>query len=128
MEAAAIVTILIIVQTFWFAFQVGKARQKYGVPAPACSGDEGFERAYRVHQNSVEQMVLLLPALWVFAWFVHAEVAAGLGGVYLIGRQLYRNAYISNPRSRSTGFAIGALALAVLALGGLAGAVIRLLG
>ncbi len=127
MEAAAIVTILIVLQTFWFAFQVGKARQKYGVSAPACSGDEGFDRAYRVHQNSVEQLVLLLPSLWVFAWFVNGEVAAGLGAVYLIGRQLYRNSYVNNPKSRGTGFSIGVLALAALALGGLWGAVMSLL-
>ena len=127
MEAAAIVTILIVLQTFWFAFQVGKARQKFGVSAPACSGDEGFERAYRVHQNSVEQLVLVLPSLWVFAWFVNGEVAAGLGVVYLIGRQIYRNAYVKDPRSRSAGFGIGALAFAVLALGGIAGAVMSLL-
>ncbi len=128
MEAAAIVTILIVLQTFWFAILVGKARQKYGVPAPACSGDEGFERAYRVHQNSIEQVVLLLPALWVFAWFVNGEIAAGLGVVYLVGRQLYRNAYVNSPASRGTGFVIGVLALAILALGGLGGAVMSLLG
>ncbi|MEM9208024.1 MAG: MAPEG family protein [Pseudomonadota bacterium] len=128
MEAAAIVTILIVLQTFWFAVEVGKARQKFGVPAPACSGSEGFERAYRVHQNSIEQMVLLLPSMWVFATFVNGDIAAALGVVYLIGRQLYRSAYVAEPRSRSTGFAIGALSLAVLALGGLAGAAVRLVG
>ena len=128
MEAAAIVTILIVLQTFWFAFEVGKARQKYGVSAPACGGPDGFERAFRVHENSVEQVILMLPALWVFAWYVNANVAAGLGVLYLIGRQLYRNAYIRDPRSRSTGFGIGAAAFAILALGGLVGAVISLLG
>ena len=127
MEAAAIVTILIVLQTFWFALQVGKARQKYGVSAPACSGDPGFERAYRVHQNSIEQIVLVLPALWVFAWFLNAEIAAGLGVVYLIGRQVYSNAYVNDPKSRGTGFVIGVLALAALALGGIAGAVMSLM-
>ena len=128
MEAAAIVTVLIVLQTFWFGFEVGKAREKYGVSAPACSGDPGFERAYRVHQNSTEQLVLILPVLWVFAWYVNALAAAGLGALYLVGRQLYRNAYNKDPRSRSTGFAIGAIALAILALGGLGGAVLSLLG
>ena len=128
MEAAAIVTVLIVLQTFWFGFEVGKARQKYGVSAPACSGDPHFERAYRVHQNSTEQLVLVLPVLWVFAFYVDGLIAAGVGVLYLIGRQLYRNAYNQDPRSRSTGFAIGAIALAILALGGLGGAALSLLG
>ena len=84
-------------------------------------------RANRVHLNTVEQYVLVLPAMWIFAMYVHALVAAGLGLVFIIGRFVYRAAYLKDPATRSAGFGIGALAFAVLALGGLIGAGMRLL-
>ena len=64
MEAIAIVTILAVLQVFWFAFQVGQQRVKHGVKAPACAGDPEFERAFRVHQNTIEQLVLVVPFLF----------------------------------------------------------------
>ena len=127
MEYVAIVTILIVLQTFWFSFEVGKARGKYGVKAPACSGAPEFERAYRVHQNTIEQLVLFLPSLWVFAMYAHALGAAALGVVFMVGRALYSSSYRRDPSSRSAGFGIGAVALAVAALGGLGAVVYQLI-
>lgn len=126
MEYVAIVTVIAVLQTFWFAFEVGAARGKYGVKAPAVTGAPEFERIYRVHQNTLEQLVLLLPSLWVFAYYVNAEVAAGLGGLFIIGRFIYRSAYRSDPKTRSAGFGTGALALVILAIGGAVGAVLNL--
>ncbi len=128
MEYVAIVTIIAVLQTFWFAFEVGAARGKYGVNAPALTGAPEFERIYRVHQNTLEQFVLVVPSLWIFAYFLQAEIAAGLGGLFVLGRFIYRAAYRNDPKTRSAGFGIGALALAVLALGGLAGAVMSIAG
>lgn len=127
MEAIAIVTVLAVLQAFWFAFQVGQARVKYEVSAPHCSGDPGFERAFRVHENTVEQLVLVLPSMWIFGTYVHALVGAGLGLLYIVGRFIYRSAYLRDPAQRSAGFGIGALALVVLAIGGLIGAAMDLL-
>ncbi len=122
MEAIAIVTILAVLQAFWFAFQVGQQRVKHGVKAPACTGAPEFERMFRVHQNTMEQLVLVIPMLWIFGYYVHGLIGAGLGLLYIIGRFVYRAAYLKDPASRSAGFGIGALALAVLAIGGLIGA------
>lgn len=127
MEYVVIVTGLILLQLFWFSFQVGAARQKLDVPAPKMSGPPEFERVCRVHQNTVEQLVILLPALWMFAYFVRADVAAGLGVVFLIGRQIYRGAYIADPAKRSAGFGIGALAMMILLIGAMIGAIMNLL-
>lgn len=127
MEAIAIVTVLAVLQTFWFAFQVGQERVKHGVKAPSCSGAPEFERAYRVHENTIEQLVLILPALWIFGFYVHGLIGAGIGLLFIIGRFVYRSAYLKDPASRSAGFGIGALALAVLAIGGLIGAAMDLL-
>ena len=127
MELVAIVTALALLQAFVFAFQVGQARVKYEVSAPMVSGPPEFERAFRVHQNTLEQLVIFVPSLWMFAYFLRADVAAGIGLVFVIARQVYRGAYLGNPDNRSAGFGIGATAMMILLIGGLVGAVIDLL-
>ena len=122
MEPVAIVTSLILVQYMVFGMLVGRARGKYGIKAPAISGDPVFERHFRAHQNSLEQMMATIPALWMFAYYVHAEIAALLGIAYLIGRSMYYRAYVAEPAKRGPGFGIGYLVIIVLILGGLVGA------
>lgn len=127
MEYVAIVTSLALIQVFVFCYQVGQQRVKHAVKAPDVHGAPEFERAFRVHQNTIEQLIIFIPALWIFASYWRADVAAGLGLVFVIARQVYRNAYMEDPAKRSAGFGIGAAAMMVLMLGGLAGAVISLL-
>ena len=86
-----------------------------------------FERAFQVHQNTIEQLIIFIPALWIFASYWRADIAAGIGLVFVISRQIYRRAYMDDPAKRSAGFGIGAAAMSVLVLGGLAGAVMNLL-
>lgn len=124
MEPIAVVTVLAVFQVFSFAFLVGKQRVKHGVNAPAITGDAEFERAFRVHQNTVEQMVIFIPVLWLFGYYVHALIGAGLGLVFVISRFIYRKSYLNDPTSRTAGFGIGALAMMVLLLGGLIGAIL----
>ncbi len=124
MEPIAIVTVLTLLQLFIFAFQVGKQRAKHGIKAPAISGDAEFERMFRVHQNTLEQLVVFIPALWLFGYYVHALIGAGIGLVFIIARFVYRGSYLTDPSTRTAGFGIGALAMMVLLLGGLIGAVV----
>ena len=105
-----------------FALLVGKARATYGVSAPAITGHENFEREFRVHQNSIEQIVIVVPAMWMFALYVHAMTAAGLGLLFIVSRFIYRNAYIADPKSRSMGFTIGWFCTIALLLGSIVGA------
>ncbi len=127
MELIAIVTALALLQTFLFAFQVGQARVKHGIDAPATSGNDEFERAYRVHQNTIEQMIIFVPSLWMFGFYVDARIGAGVGLVFIIARLIYRSAYRGNPKSRGAGFGIGAISMMVLLLGGLIGALMSYL-
>lgn len=127
MEYVAVVTILALLQVSVFAFQVGQQRVRHSVSAPAVTGPAEFERAFRVHQNTIEQLIIFLPALWIFATYWRADVAAGLGVVFIIGRQVYRAAYMKDPAGRSVGFGIGATAMMILLLGGLVGAVLNVL-
>jgi len=127
MEAIAIVTIFALMQAYVFAIQVGQARVKHGVRAPDTSGHEDFDRMFRIHQNTMEQLVLFVPAIWIFGMYIHALSGAAIGLVYVIGRFIYRGAYLKDPASRSLGFGLGAVALGILMLGGLVGAVMSYL-
>lgn len=126
MEAMAIVTILALLQYMIFSVQVGQMRAKHGVKAPSITGDSEFERAFRVQQNTMEQLVVMLPAMWIFGHFFNPLYAAGLGVVFIIGRVVYRAAYMKDPATRSNGFTIGVLATFAMMIGGIAGAVLRL--
>ncbi|MGH8178808.1 MAG: MAPEG family protein [Steroidobacter sp.] len=109
MAYVAIVTVLALLQFVWLGLSVGRARAKYGIHAPATSGNEVFERHFRVHMNTLEQLVLFLPSLWIFANYVSPIWAAGLGVVFIIGRFIYASTYVRDPKSRSLGFALTAL-------------------
>ena len=124
MEALAVVTILILIEYFVFAALVGKARVQHGVKAPNTSGPAEFERYFRVHQNTLEQLMLLLPSMWIFGYYVNSLIGAGLGVVFLVARVLYVRGYVAEPEKRGLGFMVGFLASAVLMLGGLIGALV----
>jgi len=102
-----------------FGFLVGAARGKYGVTAPAVSGDPIFERYYRVQQNTLEQLATFLPAITVYGFYGNPQLAAGLGGVFIIGRAIYAVAYIKDPSKRGLGFILGWLATVLMILLGL---------
>jgi glutathione S-transferase len=123
MEALAIVTSLALMQAVYFALQVGGARQRHGVNAPKSSGSDEFERHNRVHQNTMEQLTILLPAMWMFAYFVDPHWAAAVGLVFIFSRLMYRRAYLRDPGSRGRAFGIGFLAQAVLLAGAVIGSV-----
>ena len=117
-----IIALLAIVQFIIFSMLVGAARGKYGIKAPAMTGNEHFERAVRVQMNTLEQLVCFLPALLISASYWPQTYVAGAGLVYLVGRTLYRQAYVADPAKRGLGFALTVLPTMVLVLAGLVGA------
>ena len=106
MALVTIVIALALIEYSVFGILVGRARGKYGIDAPAITGNPIFERYYRVHQNTLEILVLFVPGMIIFAQYVSAEVAAGLGIIFIVGRFLYLRAYVADPKSRSLGFAL----------------------
>jgi glutathione S-transferase len=123
----SLVTIFSLLLFLVVTINVGGARAKYGVKAPAVSGDVNFERVLRVQQNTLEQIVLFLPALWIFASFVSPIAAAVLGSIWLGGRILYAWGYYQAAEKRGAGFAISTLATIVLLLGSLVGIGMKLM-
>ena len=121
-----IVTALAVLQFVVFGFKVGGARGKYGVKAPAITGNEVFERVFRVQQNTLEQLIVFLPGIYLFSRYFNPLVAAVLGVVYLVGREIYSATYVNNPAKRSLGYGLTFLPTVILAAGGLIGAVLQL--
>lgn len=122
MDWLALVALVALLQYFYFGILVGRSRTRTGIAAPAVTGDPVFERTFRVQQNSLEQLVIFLPAAYLFAHYVSAAAAAALGVVYVVGRALYAAGYIRDASERGKGFLLTVLAQAVLVLGALFGA------
>ena len=127
MDKIALVTGLLLLQYFVFMMLVGAARAKSGVQAPAVTGDPVFERTLRVQQNTLEQLLIVLPSLWLFATYFGETIAAGLGLVFFVGRVVYYRGYVAEPGKRGMGFGIGFLATIVLLIGSIAGSVMAIL-
>jgi glutathione S-transferase len=117
-----IVTALAVLQFIVFGFKVGAARGRYGIKAPAVTGNEVFERYFRVHMNTLEQLVVFLPGIYLFARYFNPLVAAALGVVYLVGRELYAFTYVKDPAKRDVGYGMTFLPMVILVVGGLIGA------
>lgn len=117
------VALLAVFEYMVFGGMVGYARGKFKVEAPATTGHEIFDRYFRVQQNTLEQLVIFLPALFVFANYTHTLTAAIVGGVFILGRALYAIGYIRAPGSRGFGFLLTFLANIVLLFGGIYGAI-----
>lgn len=125
MHYVHIVALLAVAQYFAFGALVGKARGQYGIKAPAVTGNEHFERAYRVQMNTLEMLAAFLPSLLIAGAYWSGALVGGIGAVYLVGRFVYRQAYVAEPGKRQLGFLLTALPTVVLMLMGLAGAVVR---
>ena len=127
MEPVFIVILLALIVYNALGYLVGKARVAHGVKAPAITGPEAFERTFRAHQNTLESLIVFVPAIWIFGMSVSPLWAAGLGVIYVIGRVLYARGYISAAEKRGPGMMVSFLASAVLVLGGLIGAIVNML-
>jgi len=123
MEWVAVVVLLAVLEYLWFGVMVGNARERYSVPAPAITGNEMFERYFRVQQNTLELLPLFIPSIYIFARYISPFWAAGIGLVFILGRAVYAAGYIKDPKKRSMGFGLSALPVLVLLAGGLFGAV-----
>jgi glutathione S-transferase len=117
-----IVIVLALAQFFYFSLEVGKARGRYKIPAPATTGNEIFERYFRVHMNTLELLVMFIPSVLLFGLYLSPYIAAGLGAIYLIGRLVYLFAYVKDPTKREVGFALSVVPIIILMLGALVGA------
>lgn len=121
MNYVDLVAMLAVAQLIFFAVLVGRARGRYGVKAPAVTGHEMFERAYRVQMNTLELMVAFLPVLYVAARYWPVTWVAAAGAIYLVGRLIYWRSYTAAPASRGLGFMLSMLPIIALLIGAIGG-------
>lgn len=117
--SVAIVTLLAALVYFAMAARVAATHSKTGILAPTMTGDPLLERTVRAHQNTLEWMPIFLPSLWLFAIYWDANVAAGLGLLWIAGRIIYFLGYVAEAKKRFPGFFIQSVAAFALLLGAL---------
>ncbi|MBW4647866.1 MAG: MAPEG family protein [Kastovskya adunca ATA6-11-RM4] len=122
----SLVTVLALMLYFAFTANVGRARMKYKVLPPQTSGDPDFDRVFRVQQNTLEQLVLFIPSLWLFSLFVSPIWGAVIGAIWIVGRLVYAWGYYQATEKRLPGFGINALAIVSLLLGSLVGIILTI--
>jgi glutathione S-transferase len=128
MTLVSLTILLAVLEFMVLGGMVGYARGKYGVKAPATSGNEMFERHFRVHYNTLEQLIVFIPAVVIFAQTVSETWAAILGVVYVVSRVLYAIGYVADPKKREIGSLLTAVANVPLVLGALYGVIRQITG
>jgi glutathione S-transferase len=118
-----IIVLLALVEFLYFGFAVSRARARYKVVAPATTGNEVFERYFRVQMNTIEQLIVFIPSILIFGYYISPYVAACLGAVFLLGRLVYFFLYVRDPRKREVGFILSILPNSILLVGALFAAV-----
>ena len=115
MELVYLTILLALAEYIGMSVLVARARMQYGVKAPAMIGHPDFERVNRVHYNTLEALIVFIPAVLLFARYIDPRWAAGLGALFVIGRAVYAVGYI---RAASYGFSLGgAVGLAMVDAG-----------
>jgi glutathione S-transferase len=126
MELVYFMIMLALLEYVVMAALVGRAREKFGILAPTMTGHPDFERVIRVHLNTLENLIIFVPAVWIFASYVSALWAAILGLVFVVARAMYAIGYLRAAEKRSIGAAITGLVDLVLVVGGLIGLVLEI--
>jgi len=121
MEYTALIILIALIQFLWFGARVGLGRGKYGVKAPSTTGNENFQRLYRVQQNTMEQLVIFIPAVVAFSVYVSDVWVLLPGLAFVIARALYSYEYTTNPDSRTPGMGLTLLSNVALIVGALIG-------
>ncbi len=128
MALVTAVVMLALIEYFIFSLQVGMARGRFDVPAPATTGNAEFERYFRAAANTGEQLLMFVPGMFAFGYFVHPTGAAVVGLVFIAARALYFRTYTADAEKRGPGMMGSVLANAVLVVGGLIGALLQAFG
>ena len=123
----SLITVSALILYFVVTINVGRARFKHQVSPPQMTGNPDFERVLRVQQNTLEQMILFLPSLWLFSQFISPSWGAAIGAVWIIGRILFAWGYYQAAEKRAAGFGISTLATLALLGGSLTGIIMSLL-
>ena len=120
----SLITLSLVVLGWWLSMRVFRARSDFADPvtntalfhSPEIYSDRNFMIAYRNQMNFLENLILFLPTMWIFAYSVSDGLAAVIGSGYVMGRVLYARNY---PRdyAHARGFQISLACLVFLLVG-----------
>jgi glutathione S-transferase len=113
----SLVTLTALIEYSILGVMVARARQKYGVEAPATTGNLEFERYFRVHENTLEALIVFIPSVWIFSMAVNYHLGVALGVLFIIARIIYANGYIKAPAKRGPGAMATGIINIILVLG-----------
>ncbi len=122
-----IVTLLALLEYSIMGVMVGRARQTYGVEAPATTGNPDFERYFRVHENTLESLIVFIPAVWIFSLTVNYHIGVALGLLFIVARIVYARGYLNAAAKRAPGALASGAINAILVLGSVIWIVIKAL-
>jgi glutathione S-transferase len=126
MVGMQLVIILALIEYLVMGFNVGRARNTYAIKAPAITGHPTFERLFRVQQNTLEQLIIFIPALLIFCGRVSVHWGVILGVLFLIARPVYAIGYVKDPERRAYGAGLTLVVNAILVIGSLIGLLVAL--
>jgi glutathione S-transferase len=125
MNLTAWATLLSLGVYGWTGANAARARAKFKIKAPSMDGPLPFQCAQRAHINTLEQLPLFLPPLWMCAMFLSDKWAAAGGVLWCVGRVMYALAYYKDPAKREAGYIVSIAACGLLIAGTCAGLLIR---
>jgi glutathione S-transferase len=96
----ALATIIAVVVYFAQSIFVMQSRIKHDILAPKTSGNDEFDRTWRVHYNTLEQMPIFLPLLWLFSLIISPLWGFILGVIWSIGRIGFMYGYYKSAKAR----------------------------
>ncbi len=127
MTWVCLVILLALLEYSLFGALVSRARKQFGIHAPAITGHPEFERYFRVQQNTLEHLILLIPGMLIFAWYLSYVWATVLGLIFVVARIFYAYAYVKEPARRHYPAVASGMVTMILVLGGLLGVVLKLI-
>ena len=128
MEYSIAIILIALLQFIFFTGRAGFSRGKYDIKAPKTVGNDRWERIFRIQQNTMEQLVIFVPAMLIFSLYVSATWVLLPGILFIVGRHIYSRLYLESPENRGPGMLLSLLSNIALVIGGLIGVSLKLLG
>ncbi len=128
MEYSIAIILIALLQFIFFTGRAGFSRGKYDIKAPKTVGNERWERIFRIQQNTMEQLVIFIPAMLIFSLYVSATWVLLPGILFIVGRHIYSRLYLESPENRGPGMVLSFFTNIALVIGGLIGVSLKLIG
>jgi len=70
-----LITLLALLQTFVLDIYISFKKFKHGVLDPEAVDNQDFKKVYKMYNNTVGDLILFLPLIWIFALIESDRIA-----------------------------------------------------